>query len=156
MTETTNEQMLEKNKPTTKGDYANMIIDQFCETMHLDRSKMTEKDWGHYISYSSKLGVCLDYFHLLSAEDSERIKNRGGIYDIDLTTFKVISVREHMASLPDDELPDKQVFRLSAENTDFQSILNVFKQYRFDKYFIDVDIRLEIDNVNHKIKITDR
>ena len=127
----------------TKRMYANSVVDAFCRSEGIDRYKVTAEEWGHYMKYSSKLSVCLEYLNLLSDRDLAYSKCRGGIYDIDLETFKVISVRDYMATLPDDEIPDKESRRLTADGVPLEFILRTFKEYNINNYisgFTDVII----------------
>jgi len=140
----------------TKRMYANSIVDGFCKMMNLDRATVTTEDWGYYMKYSSKLSVCLEYLNLLSDRDLAYAKCRGGIYDIDPETFKVISVREYMATLPDDEIPEKETRRLFAIGATLNSILRIFREYRISGYKFNINIKVSIDHVNKTVSITDR
>ena len=147
---------MKDTKSMTKREYANYIVDGFCKMQGLDRVRVTQDQWHYYMKYSSKLAVCLEFLGMLSEKDLSYSKCRGGIYDIDPETFKVISVREFLESLPDDDVPEREVRRLYSENMSLESLFHLFQEYNISKYDFSIDIRVQIDHVNKSVVITDR
>lgn len=84
----------------TKDQFANDIINKFCESEGIKREELTE---GH-VFRSSAVGVAMDHLNLITDESLKNyIDNRAGSF---ITIFEgkdisMLSVREMLKLLPD-------------------------------------------------------
>lgn len=107
----------------TKKEFAEMIIDEFCESEKIQRA-----DAHNHIYASSRLAVALEFMGELSTFEQEYSRTRGGteyrtpVFNED-GTFKdlhILSTRDMLEMLP---------YTLNSRNTDM-SINNLLKSVK--------------------------
>lgn len=88
----------------TKREYATAFVDGFCKASCINRERV--EDWGKFIYQSSSLAVCLETLGLLTPEQEEYTKTRGGVLSVEPpvkgSTIPVVhTMREFLSKLPD-------------------------------------------------------
>lgn len=137
----------------TKQKYTNYVVNKFCSEMNIDRSTMTPEQWIPYIipNTNTTLAICLEYLGLLDDRGLHYMAFRSDGVHIDPSAPEIDTVRKYIESLPDDEIQEKEIRRLTANNNTLQEIVNMFKAYNLDGYHFNINDLFEIDHVNKTI-----
>ena len=138
----------------TKGEYANAVVNEFCREMHLNRECISSAEWRQLITGKPSLAVCVEFLNLLDEKDLYYSAFKEGYCEVDPETYKVVTTREFLDSLPDDKLPEKQAYRLSGEFS-LKTLMDLFRSEKLDDYKFNIDIRVYLDRETNQLTITD-
>lgn len=142
----------------TKREYANFIVDKFCNENGIERGQLKTSDWGAYMRSSSSLAVALEYLGLLSHEDLWYSRSRGGFGMLHPETHLVISTRDILNMLPDDD--DSTAESIYVSNGTVADITKIFRDKNLGNYFVYINemnkVYLNIDHANKAVIIDEK